>query len=168
MSYCGSCDILRPPRSFHCSTCGCCVEVHDHHCPWVGTCVGRRNIRYFIGFIFWTSIHAFIVFSMSAYSCFSYGLLSEEINDTLYGTVTKAIMVYTGIIGSVLFLFSMFQLFELGINNKASNEDIRSRWNGSACNTKNVEIFKDDCSIFDKVKFIFWSDIPESRLDTYI
>jgi hypothetical protein len=111
MSYCGSCDILRPPRSFHCSSCGCCVEVHDHHCPWVGTCVGHRNIRFFIGFIFWTSIHAFIVFSICAYSCFSYGINSSFINDTLSGVATKGIMVYTGIIGSVLFVFSIFQLF---------------------------------------------------------
>jgi len=58
LSYCKTCNILRPPRSFHCSRCEVCVEVHDHHCPWVGTCVGYRNVKYFIGFLFWTGMLA--------------------------------------------------------------------------------------------------------------
>ena len=165
LSYCGSCEMLRPPRSFHCSTCGCCVEVHDHHCPWVGSCVGQRNIRYFIGFLFWTSIHAFVVFSICVTSFISYGWRSQEMNDTIYGVVTKANMFYTALIGVTLFLFSLFQLFNLGIKNKASNEDIRSRWNGSACNESQVEIFKDNCSLLDKIKFIFYSEQTESKLE---
>jgi hypothetical protein len=60
MSYCHTCQHLRPPRSFHCSQCGVCVEVHDHHCPWVGTCVGYRNVKYFIAFLFWTGMHALL------------------------------------------------------------------------------------------------------------
>ena len=58
LSFCNTCDLLRPPRSFHCNDCGLCVEIHDHHCPWVGTCIGRRNIRYFILFLFFTATHA--------------------------------------------------------------------------------------------------------------
>lgn len=63
--YCRTCDILRPPRSFHCSTCGVCIEIQDHHCPFVGTCIAYRNVRYFIGFLFFTSTHSLITFAIN-------------------------------------------------------------------------------------------------------
>lgn len=48
---CRTCNIIRPPRSFHCKKCDACIEVHDHHCPWTGTCVGRRAHKKFILFL---------------------------------------------------------------------------------------------------------------------
>jgi hypothetical protein len=61
LSYCDTCQHLRPPRSFHCQQCNCCIELHDHHCPWVGTCIGKRNTRYFAGFLTITSVHAILI-----------------------------------------------------------------------------------------------------------
>lgn len=45
---CKTCNIIRPPGTSHCGTCGHCVMYLDHHCPWVGTDVGFRNHFYFI------------------------------------------------------------------------------------------------------------------------
>ena len=60
LSYCETCKIMRPPRSYHCGECGYCIEVHDHHCPWMGTCIGKRNIKYFVCFLGYTSMHALV------------------------------------------------------------------------------------------------------------
>lgn len=62
---CSTCQILRPPRAKHCAYCDNCVEIFDHHCPWVGTCVGHRNYRSFMLLLFFATLYASYVASMS-------------------------------------------------------------------------------------------------------
>lgn len=66
LSYCETCEMLRPPRSFHCGQCGVCIEAHDHHCPYVGNCIGYRNLKYFLAFLFWTATHALVTLTIMA------------------------------------------------------------------------------------------------------
>ena len=54
--FCTACIIRKPLRSKHCSDCDKCVAKFDHHCPWVDNCVGQNNLKYFVGFLFWTPI----------------------------------------------------------------------------------------------------------------
>ncbi|KAL2748514.1 putative palmitoyltransferase ZDHHC24 [Vespula maculifrons] len=37
---CTTCEILAPPRSWHCSTCRTCILKRDHHCIFTGCCIG--------------------------------------------------------------------------------------------------------------------------------
>ena len=70
LSFCKSCNIVRPPRAFHCPRCDFCVEIHDHHCPWTGTCVGYRNLKYFIAFLLSVATLSLFTAVLSAYKAF--------------------------------------------------------------------------------------------------
>ena len=54
--FCGKCSIVKPQRTHHCRQCGRCVLKMDHHCNWLDTCIGFRNYKFFLNFIFWTWI----------------------------------------------------------------------------------------------------------------
>ena len=48
---CNTCDIKRKPKSTHCRVCNNCVIGFDHHCVFVNQCIGKRNIRAYMGLL---------------------------------------------------------------------------------------------------------------------
>lgn len=54
--YCATCRTLKPPRAHHCASCGVCQRRMDHHCELTNTCIGLRNHKYFVLWLFYTNI----------------------------------------------------------------------------------------------------------------
>lgn len=130
IAFCDTCQVLRPPRAFHCGSCNVCVEVHDHHCPWVGTCVARRNHRYFTLFLLFTGIHGLHTFILTIISMAQLGIYIADYEDKdPHHVVRVVLVVYSLIFGMVLIGFFCFQN-HLILSNITSNEHIRGKWNG--------------------------------------
>lgn len=63
--YCKICKINRPKRAHHCRVCGVCILKMDHHCPWISNCVGEKNEREFIYFLFGCTASCIVIFILT-------------------------------------------------------------------------------------------------------
>ncbi|CAJ1371894.1 unnamed protein product [Effrenium voratum] len=55
--WCKHCQVAKPPRAHHCSTCQRCIRKMDHHCMWMNNCIGANNQKHFLLFLIYTSAH---------------------------------------------------------------------------------------------------------------
>lgn len=41
----------KPPGAEYCPDCNVVIEEFDHTCPWTGTGIGKKNLKFFYGFL---------------------------------------------------------------------------------------------------------------------
>lgn len=127
--FCSSCLVRRPLRSKHCSICDCCVARFDHHCPWVANCIGAKNHKNFMLYLF------FLVVML----CFMWVGLYQYVNgknQELHAgqANTVAIMAQSGWVSWVavntvlhtIWVFCLFwcQMYQIVILGMTTNERI--------------------------------------------
>lgn len=116
VKYCKTCNIWRPPRCYHCRVCDNCVETLDHHCVWLNNCVGRRNYRYFLTFVSYSTILAFFLLGASLAHILVYrereGISFGSAIDTL--RVPWAMVIYGALAGPYPASLWAYHLFLVG------------------------------------------------------
>ena len=86
---CNKCNKFKLERTHHCSLCNKCILKMDHHCPWLANCIGLKNQKYFILFLFYTSLSTILVF-ISFLPLF---IDSQKINNILLKNSSNFIML---------------------------------------------------------------------------
>ncbi|KAI9159528.1 Palmitoyltransferase [Blastocladiella emersonii ATCC 22665] len=97
--FCRTCQVNKPPRAHHCSSCNRCVLKMDHHCPWINNCVGHRNQPYFLRFLFYVNVATSLCVGALGYQMYDWvtspypaWYYSDAVFYQIVGTVLDLIM----------------------------------------------------------------------------
>jgi len=131
LKYCRTCNIIRPPRSFHCPICDNCVERFDHHCPWIGTCIGLRNYVWFSCFVWSTAAlctfcisHALILLTLVSKECEDEASMERIKYASRNEPLAVFLVFYVAIALCFVLGLCFFHLY-LVATNRTTNEQLR-------------------------------------------
>mmetsp|Transcript_36116 Transcript_36116/g.60883 ORF Transcript_36116/g.60883 Transcript_36116/m.60883 type:complete len:308 (-) Transcript_36116:375-1298(-) len=104
--WCKRCLKWKPERCHHCSVCGRCVLKMDHHCVWVVNCVGGKNYKFFLLFLFYTfvvSVYSTVVLIPAFMEIFGYDNndSDDKMNDS------EEAFIFLAVVLDIAFAFSV-------------------------------------------------------------
>lgn len=122
MRYCNKCQCWKPDRTHHCSSCRKCILRMDHHCPWFATCIGFRNQKFFLLFLFYVSLFCITccIGSVYAIANFIYRLPDLEKNPVVAASLDResvylplswiALGIVSTVMGLAVSLFAAYSI----------------------------------------------------------
>ncbi|AOA60819.1 Palmitoyltransferase [Komagataella phaffii CBS 7435] len=122
---CNKCEVFKPDRSHHCSSCGICILKMDHHCPWFACCIGFKNHKFFVQFLIYTQIYSLLALLVSGkvlYDFFETKRYKDHYLSLNYVFLT--VVSFVTFLSLTFFIgFTLYQLFR----NKTTIESYESQ-----------------------------------------
>lgn len=109
--FCKKCQVPKPDRTHHCSTCKRCVLKMDHHCPWLSTCLGLHNYKAFVLFLLYTSLFCWVCFVSTSYWVWVEVFESRQYLQEFAPVQVIILAVLSGIIGLVITGFTSWHIY---------------------------------------------------------
>eukprot|EP00474_Spongospora_subterranea_P011150 CRZ11608.1 hypothetical protein [Spongospora subterranea] len=155
LTWCYTCLHWKPIRTHHCREIDCCVMEMDHYCPWISNCVGKRNYRHYVLFVWLSS-------ALDIYAMGSQILLIVEWVDSGWPS-NQWIPIISCVATFVLFLL-LWGLFPLALyhawliaKGKTTAEHVKG--------IDMVSLYEHPSSCLGNYRHIFRRPIPESLVD---
>lgn len=77
--FCVHCNLFKPDRAHHCSSCHECVLQMDHHCPFTGNCcIGLVNRKFFILFLYYATLSCSLVATLTPHALLYYTVREDQ------------------------------------------------------------------------------------------
>lgn len=108
-NFCFYCKVIKSSKTFHCMICGKCVEKFDHHCIYINNCLGHRNHKYFMMFLYLITFYFLVSTTTSIGSFITHG---GDRGSELFDIIDWFIRVYTVSINLLLAIPLCYQLKE--------------------------------------------------------
>jgi len=151
VKFCETCWIYRPPRAIHCGTCDNCVDRFDHHCPYLGNCVGKRNYRYFLLFVYLVEINALYAIACCATQLYFLLDTSNATVNTIFHDLSGIFSFIVGIYGIIVFgvvgILARLHCY-LVATNQSTNEHIKKVFKGKKNPFSRSTLFGNCLSMF--------------------
>lgn len=109
--FCKKCQVPKPDRTHHCSTCKRCVLKMDHHCPWLSTCLGLHNYKAFVLFLIYTTLFCWVCFVSTAYWVWVELFKSSTYLHEFAPVQVIILTALSGIIGLVITGFTSWHIY---------------------------------------------------------
>ena len=122
--FCSYDEVMKTETSFHCNTCGRCVEHFDHHCPFINNCLGYRNHKYFVLFVFLYATFLVVVLLETLRHLAEECIENETAGDCLGKEKPMFIVLFLVILNLPVIFYQVYsQLKNICVSKKPDNKD---------------------------------------------
>ncbi|PGH27814.1 hypothetical protein AJ80_00602 [Polytolypa hystricis UAMH7299] len=104
-TWCSTCCQFKSDRAHHCREVDRCVRKMDHFCPWVGGVVSETSFKFFIQFIFYTTL--FTGFNIIVMAVFVAELSKERGSVNVHWILVLALSAFFGLFAFAMLLSSL-------------------------------------------------------------
>lgn len=125
--WCSLCQVWKPDRCHHCSSCNRCFLRMDHHCPWFACCIGFYNQKFFVQVLIYVTVFCLVALAVSFLILFQF-FVDEQWDNNHYLLLNLVFLFVISLAFSVAMIFFTGFSIYMVFRNTTTIEFQDTRW----------------------------------------